>query len=187
MGAVNVNGKVNAKILLNPQKLNRYAYALNNPYRYVDPSGLSEEGAQAAYGETAGLYPQQKVKGKIYNSKTWDSKSYKQLQNARSDIADIRERNDNMNSDEPKGNNSIEQRAWKDCKDAADKAEKFDLPSDVTNFYIRQEGIGPQKPTKKQWGDFGPAIKSFGPFINVGGGDVPNGTKTYIDIYQGVK
>jgi hypothetical protein len=26
-------------MLLNPQRLNRYVYALNNPYRYVDPEG----------------------------------------------------------------------------------------------------------------------------------------------------
>ena len=32
-------GKVNQEMLLNPQRLNRYVYALNNPYRYVDPEG----------------------------------------------------------------------------------------------------------------------------------------------------
>jgi len=30
---------ITEKNLLNPQKLNRYAYSLNNPYRYVDPDG----------------------------------------------------------------------------------------------------------------------------------------------------
>jgi RHS repeat-associated protein len=34
-------GKVNQEMLLNPQRLNRYVYALNNPYRYVDPEGMS--------------------------------------------------------------------------------------------------------------------------------------------------
>jgi RHS repeat-associated protein len=34
-------GKINDKILTQPQRLNAYAYALNNPGRYVDPSGLS--------------------------------------------------------------------------------------------------------------------------------------------------
>jgi RHS repeat-associated protein len=32
-------GKINEKMLLNPQRLNRYAYGLNNPYKYVDPDG----------------------------------------------------------------------------------------------------------------------------------------------------
>ena len=31
--------KTNEKMLLNPQRLNVYAYGLNNPYRYVDPDG----------------------------------------------------------------------------------------------------------------------------------------------------
>jgi RHS repeat-associated protein len=34
--------KTNYEMLVNPQKLNRYAYALNNPYRYLDPDGRYE-------------------------------------------------------------------------------------------------------------------------------------------------
>ncbi len=32
-------GKAKEKLLLNPQRLNRYAYSLNNPYKYIDPDG----------------------------------------------------------------------------------------------------------------------------------------------------
>ena len=32
-------GKINMEVLLNPQRLNAYAYGLNNPYRYVDRDG----------------------------------------------------------------------------------------------------------------------------------------------------
>ena len=34
-----LTSKTNHKVLDNPQRLNRYAYGLNNPYRYVDPDG----------------------------------------------------------------------------------------------------------------------------------------------------
>ena len=33
------SGQINSAILANPQRLNVYAYSLNNPYRYVDPDG----------------------------------------------------------------------------------------------------------------------------------------------------
>lgn len=39
--AVDQNGTINQQILTDPQRLNFYAYGLNNPYRYVDPDGLS--------------------------------------------------------------------------------------------------------------------------------------------------
>lgn len=34
-------GKINTRILMNPQRINLYAYALNNPFKYIDPFGFS--------------------------------------------------------------------------------------------------------------------------------------------------
>jgi len=40
VGAVDSRtGGVNEKVLRNPQRINLYAYGLNNPYRYIDPDG----------------------------------------------------------------------------------------------------------------------------------------------------
>jgi RHS repeat-associated protein len=46
--------KTNYQMLLNPQKLNRYAYGLNNPFRYLDPDGRYERDAGVnKYGNRA--------------------------------------------------------------------------------------------------------------------------------------
>jgi RHS repeat-associated protein len=54
VGLVDTNGKVNPDILSDPQRLNRYAYGLNNPYRYVDQDGEFAFAAVAIF--TAGAW-----------------------------------------------------------------------------------------------------------------------------------
>ncbi|SHI16108.1 RHS repeat domain-containing protein, partial [Desulfofustis glycolicus] len=45
-----LTGEVNQTILSNSQRLNRYVYGLNNPYRYVDPDGEFAVVAAAIFG-----------------------------------------------------------------------------------------------------------------------------------------
>ena len=55
VGAVDPNtGKTNEKSLRNPQRINLYAYGLNNPFNYIDPDGMEVyfigAGASASIG-----------------------------------------------------------------------------------------------------------------------------------------
>jgi RHS repeat-associated protein len=164
---------------------NLYGYVLNDPVNRVDFLGLTDIGAEAAYGETAGLFPQLVQGNNVYNPRIWDSSSYAELQLARQWIADVRERNAYTNRARPRNlRNPIEQRIWQDCQRAAEAAENFDLPNDVKHFFLRQDGVGRQTPA---WASNTRPYRSFGPFINVGGGDVPKGSATYIDFYRGIR
>lgn len=55
------------------------------------------------------------------------------------------------------------------------------LDDRVTNFFLRQDGIGHQAP--RTWPETLKVIVTVGPFNNVGGGDVPRGPNAYSDFY----
>lgn len=78
-------GKFNQEMLLNPQRLNRYVYALNNPYKYADPDGenaIAILGASTvlAVGATIYIHQHPEIVSKIWqvwneNKKETDQKS----------------------------------------------------------------------------------------------------------------
>jgi hypothetical protein len=144
----------------------------------------SNMGAKGAFGETRGLYPQPSFPSSIYNMDGWDPASATNLNMARTWIAEVQKRNHTMKYvDKPSGSNTIENNQWQLAATAAKNASNLS-PADVRNFFIRQDGVGPQAPG---WSGGSKPYKSFGPFLNTGGGDVPRGKNTYIDFYKGVK
>ncbi len=147
---------------------------------HLDPATVQR--AQAIYGETAGLTPiLLDPNGNPYDPENWDADSEDALSTARAFVGIISDRNSDVNFSTPTDpNNAIQMQAWQSSVDAAiDGVNGAPLDSRISNFFIRQEGIGPQSPN---WPGL-TKYMSIGPFNNVGGGDVPRGNKTYIDFY----
>jgi hypothetical protein len=158
-------------------------------YAWLESLKAQQQKAEVGYGETSGLLPQRAAnapapgKGKKenpYAPSTWDKASAEQLQKGRENIMDISERNSTVRK-ATASSNSIEQEIWGLNVDAASHSDGS-LPGKY--FFIRQDGVGNQHPSKKAGYGQGTPITSYGPFRNVGGGDVPRGNNTYIDIYD---
>jgi len=134
--------------------------------------------ANVVYGETSGLSPESGKDGKA------DPNSAKQLKEARENIADISERNKTVHSHHPSKKelkNPMAREAWEESKEAA-RASDGSKPGRY--FFIRQDGAGLQKPRESAGFGQGDPIHEYGPFKNAGGGDVPKGSQTYVDIYN---
>ena len=159
--------------------------ALENEKRQM--SGLKKnisEGIKAAYGETRNLFPQFKTdiaRPSLYDPAGYDQDSAKMLAEARRLIAEIRSVNRTIyHADGSNAANPIEKRVWQDTASAIENTGKT-LSLGLTNFFIRQEGKGRQKPEYLR--NLEPVI-TIGPFQKRGrGGDVPEGDQTYIDFY----
>ena len=164
-------------------------FCANNPVCRIDPFGLADSDGvsqitRAIYGETRGLYPQQSKRGSIYDPGTWEISSEIGLNSARRAIGEVSLRNDRVHRvDGSECQDAISHRAWIDSEAAALDVDNLDslLPPKVTRFYLRQEGIGKQRPSDLP-ANLKP-VQSYGPFYNGGGGDVPKGNRTYIDFY----
>lgn len=147
-------------------------------------ASMPDPGARAAYGETRGLYPQQAFPSRVFNMDSWDPESATDLNMARTWIAEVQKKNNEVHYvNQPSGSNPIENSQWRFAENAAKNAGN-QSPANVRNFFIRQDGVGKQAP---DWAKDSKPYKSFGPFINTGGGDVPRGNNTYIDFYKDIK
>jgi RHS repeat-associated protein len=134
--------------------------------------------ANVVYGETSGLSPEKGKDGKA------DPNSANQLKEARENIADISERNKTVHSHHPSKKelkNPSAREAWERSKEAA-RASDGSKPGRY--FFIRQDEVGRQKPRESAGFGQGDPIHEYGPFNNAGGGDVPRGSQTYVDIYD---
>jgi hypothetical protein len=159
--------------------------ALENEKRQM--SGLKKnirQGIKAAYGETRNLFPQFKPdinRPSLYDPADYDPDSARMLAEARRLIAEIRSVNSSIyHADGSNTANPIEKRVWQDTTSAIENTGKT-LVLGLTNFFIRQEGKGRQKPDYLKNAE---PILTIGPFLKRGkGGDVPEGDQTYIDFY----
>ncbi len=143
-----------------------------------------ERKVEEGYGETAGLLPARKprARGSVYDRNTWDSDSARSLQQARTNIMDISIRNDTVRRSRPRdAHDPIQQSIWKDNVSAASQS-RGSMAGNY--FFIRQRGTGPRHPPKRAGFGQGKPTREYGPFRNVGGGDVPSGDQTHIDIYE---
>lgn len=107
-------------------------------WRFASLAQQQEQETEVGYGETAGLVPERAKdadpkKKSPYDSSTWDPNSTQQLQDARTNIIDISERNSNVKK-ATASDNPIEQQAW--AANAAAAKNSTGTTSD-NYFFIR--------------------------------------------------
>jgi hypothetical protein len=136
--------------------------------------------AEVIFGETAGLYPEHRKGGSIFNPQSWTPSSVKALHDARREIGAVYKVNSVVGKGHPSADR-LSQLAWHYCMLAAQDAVFYTSP--YRYFFLRQQGMGRQRPHARSGFGQGLPGKSYGPFINGGGGDVPKGMHTYIDFY----
>jgi RHS repeat-associated protein len=185
-----------------------YEYVGDNPLRSVDPLGFQEAGNPSfPFGETSSLRPQWRKPNKGENEvpkkrENYDPASVADLAKARQAICEVAQNlqaagidpatkthPSTPTADELK--NPDTKYEWGKCQEAADACKgKRITAADCKHFYIRK-GTEKEKDgtytSKPSWAAGKTPSHSFGPFRNMGGGDVGKGDDIYIDVYCGVK
>lgn len=149
-----------------------------------DPNLIHQQ--RTIYGETAGIYPQLTAQADdkgVYRAENWNPDSAQQLKTARAWMAGVRLVNPKVRESVPDLSTGVERMVWGNSVDAAQAAQQLKPPSGTNHFLIRQEGGDGLQTPPSSWGNT-ELVRSFGPFMNTGGGDVPKGSNTYIDFYK---
>ncbi|MFZ1787928.1 MAG: RHS repeat-associated core domain-containing protein [Saprospiraceae bacterium] len=212
-----------------------YVYTLNNPLKYIDPTGMATEESKAAeedvdyearyaesrafrervhgelgggdpivpvtdankknislisWCETSGLYPTKTMKPsekeKITPS-SWDQELLEELLKARAAINLIATRNKKRHSDNPDLTDPVEKllAAYHLTDNFPDVDSEIKDDNTVKYFYLSPNADAKTPSIDSRYWDQ-EKVKSYGPFYNAGGGDVPKGA-TYLHFYKAVK
>ena len=186
-----------------------YAYCAWNPVKLVDPDGREIEDppskkkyekanssnknkvSKISWGETSGVYPTKNVRNPknsdIYNPENWDGEKVEELLKARAAIHLI---GISRNSNVHKANcnmKGIEQElaTYHLISNLPDVDIEILNDESVKYFYLspNKTAITPSINTNNYDQK---CVKTYGPFYNNGGGDVPKGP-VYIHFYKAVK
>ncbi len=165
---------------------------VQSPVILAQRADIAQSVVRAVFGETSGLYPQLTQQppfpgAGVYDPRNWDPESLQDLQQARADITRAFENRQAAGriggihlAGPPSPQDLVAYRAWELSGQAA--LMPSSLSADVQHFFMRAE-TGPQSPP---WAGSIEPYRTYGPFINVGGGPVPRSTQVYIDFYRGI-
>ncbi len=137
--------------------------------------------ARVIFGETSGVWPALKdPNGRVHDPNNWDQASADELARARAYIGVVSERNSRTHSAKPDFSKPLDRLQWNRALEAAQASRAADgtLDPAIGRFYLRQEGSAQKIP---KYDTLTPPI---GPFVNVGGGDVPRGNQMYFDFFR---
>ena len=189
-----------------------YVYCADNPVKLVDPNGeefgdppptdgdppkiikATESNkshiSKVSWGETSGIYPTSNVDNPsakdIYNPENWDSDKLTELLKARAAIHLIgNKRNSNVRKSDC-GMRGIEKTlaSYHLTDNFPDVDDEIANDETVKYFYLSSEERV-KTPSINSNNYRQECVKTYGPFYNIGGGDVPKG-RVYIHFYKAV-
>jgi hypothetical protein len=141
--------------------------------------------SRVSFGETGGLYPTKNgQKGSLYQPKDWDEQMTAQLLKCRAAITLVAGRGERHKTALPNTSNAVERMlAAYHLTDNFPPVD-IEIASDPT---VRFFFLSPKKDAKHTGLNYDnwdvKMVKAYGPFYNVGGGDVPKGP-TYVLFYS---
>lgn len=165
------------------------------------PLPAGDELAGYAFGETSGLRPQWRDPNGPKTEENYDPASVERLRQARKAICEVirnrvRARRGagayRTTPTQEELQNPHTARIWELCRAAAGEAVTAPgLAQECQHFYIRagteREGESGPYRDRPTWAGNSLPTHSYGPFRNVGGGDVRRGDDIYVDVYCGIR